>query len=71
MLFRSSIVKSILVKPERARDEIALVVIKGKPGVIVGLDEGIWVSAKNGKLTGARDIFVMSEAVFKVFAPQI
>jgi DNA (cytosine-5)-methyltransferase 1 len=66
-----SIVKSILVKPERARDEITLVVVKGKPGVIVGLDEGIWVSAKNGKRKGTQDIFVMSEAVFKVFAPKL
>lgn len=63
--------KSILVKPERAKDEIAIVVIKGKPSVIAGLDEGIWVSAKNGKLKGAQDIFVMSEAVFKVFSPRL
>ena len=66
-----SVVKHILVKPERAKDEIAVVVIKGKPGVITGLDEGIWVSAKNGKLKGTQDIFVMSEAVFKVFAPSL
>ena len=61
--------KSVIVKPERAKDEIAIVVIKGKPGVITGLDEGIWVSVKNGKLKGESDIFVMSEAVFKVFSP--
>jgi len=63
-------VKSTLVKPERRPDEITLVIIKGKPGVIIGLDEGIWVSAQNGKLKGKNDIFVMSEAVFKVFALQ-
>ena len=65
-----SIVKNVLVKPERMNDEIAIVVIKGKPGVIVGLDEGIWISAKKGRLGGEKDIFVMSEAVFKVFSPE-
>lgn len=64
-----SIVKTVLVKPERKPDEIAIVVIKGKPGVIIGLDEGIWVSAKRGTLCGEKDIFVMSEAAFKLFAP--
>lgn len=62
-----SIVKSVLVKPKREADEVAIVVIKGKPGIIIGLDENIWVSAKNGKLKGKNDIFVMSEAAFKVF----
>ena len=65
-----SVVRSVLVKPERARDEIVLVVIKGKPGVIVGLDEGIWISAKKGRLDSPKDIFVMSEAVFKLFSPK-
>ena len=59
--------KSVLVKPTRARDEIVAVVIKGKPGTITGLDEGIWVSAKNGVLRSKGDIFVMSEAAFKLF----
>ncbi|MBE6693705.1 MAG: helix-turn-helix transcriptional regulator [Ruminococcaceae bacterium] len=66
-----TVVKSTLVKPERGTDEIAIVVIKGKPSVITGLDEGIWVSAKKGILQGSKDIFVMSEAVFKLFAPKI
>ena len=66
-----SVVKSVLVKPKRERDEITLVVIKGKPGTIVGLDEGTWVSAKKGKLDSAKDIFVMSEAVFKLFSCKI
>ena len=61
--------RTFLVKPERSNGEIAIVVIKGKPGVMIGLDEGIWVSAKNGNLKGERDIFMMSEAVFKVFSP--
>ena len=66
-----SIVKTVLVNPRREKDEVTLVVIKGKPGVIVGLDEGIWVSAKKGKLSSAKDIFVMSEAVFKLFSPEV
>ena len=65
-----SVVKNVLVKPERANDEITLVVIKGKPGIIIGLDEGICVSAKKGKLGSPKDIFVMSEAVFKLFSPE-
>lgn len=65
-----SIVKSVLVKPTRNPDEIVMVVIKGKPGTIVGLDEEIWVSARNGKLNGQKDIFVMSEAAFKLFEPK-
>ena len=65
-----SVVKSVLVKPKREKDEITLVVIKGKPGAIVGLDEGIWASAKKGKQGSPKDIFVMSEAVFKLFSIQ-
>ena len=63
------IVKKVLVKPERKKDEISIVVIKGKPGIIVGLDEGIWISAKNGRIKTSKDIFVMSEAMFKIFEP--
>ncbi len=64
------VVKNVLFKPDRKSDEISIVVIRGKPGGINGLDEGIWVSAKNGKLKSKKDIFVMSEAVFKIFSPQ-
>ena len=64
------VVKNVLFRPDRKSDEIVIVVIKGKPGSIIGLDEGVWVSAKNGKLKGEKDIFVMSEAVFKIFSPQ-
>ena len=63
-------VKSVLVKPRRGTDEIAIVVIRGKPGVIIGLDEGVWVSAKRGTLRTKQDVFVMSEAVFKLFTPK-
>lgn len=64
------VVKNMLVKPRRGTDEIVIVVIRGKPGIIIGLDEGIWVSAKRGRLQTKEDIFVMSEAVFKLFAPE-
>ena len=58
----------VLVKPTRASDEIAIVVVKGKPSIISGLDEGIWVSAARGKPKGKNDVFVMTEAQFKLFA---
>ncbi len=67
---RPSVVKTPLVKPIAAADAITVVIIKGKPGTITGLDEGIWVSAKNGKLRDKRQIFLMSEAAFKVFEPK-
>ena len=60
--------KNVLVKPKRNAEEIVIVVLKGKPGTITGLDDGIWVSARNGKLRGQKDIFVMSEAAFKIFS---
>ena len=63
------IVKKVLVRPVRGQDEITLVVIKGKPAIIVGLDEGSWVSAKKGELGSKKDIFVMSETAFKLFQP--
>ena len=60
-------VKKPLLHPLRKPDETVIVVIKGKPGTISGLDEGIWVSAKKERLRSKKDIFVMSEAVFKLF----
>ena len=60
--------KAPLVKPVHASDEIAIVVIKGRPAMISGLDEGIWVSSERGKLKGDKDVFVMTEAAFKVFS---
>lgn len=57
----------VLVKPTRAADETAIVVIKGKPSLISGLDEGIWVSAAYGKSKSKNDVFVMTEAQFKLF----
>ncbi len=63
-------VENILVRPKRDADEIAIVVIKGKPALISGLDEGIFVSAKKGRLGGDKDVFVMSETAFKLFEPK-
>lgn len=60
----------VLVKPTRAADETAIVVIKGKPSLISGLDEGIWVSAAYGKSKSKNDVFVMTEAQFKLFEPK-
>ena len=45
---------------------IAIVVISGKPGLIKGLDEGIFVSA-GGDGKGKNRVFVMSEARFRTF----
>ena len=67
---RPSVVKVPLVKPLLVADTITIVIIKGKPGTITGLDEGIWVSATNGKLRDKHQIFVMTEAAFKVFEPK-
>ena len=45
-----------------------VVVIKGRPAMISGLDEGIWVSSERAKIKGEKDVFVMTEAAFKVFS---
>ena len=62
-------VESVLIKPQRKADETVIVVIKGKPGVITGLDEGIFVSSR-GRIKTKNDIYVMSEAAFKLFGGQ-
>lgn len=67
---RPSEVKTFLFRLVPEEDTIPVVVIKGKPGLITGLDEGIWVSSKNGKLKNKNQAFVMSEAAFKVFDPR-
>ena len=61
-------VKNVLIKPERSKTETIIVLIKGKPAVINGLDENGFVSSR-GKQKSATDVFVMSEAAFKVFVP--
>ena len=65
----SNRVKSVLIKPQRNENETVIVLIKGKPGVIIGLDENGFASSKRG-LKESSDIYVMSEAAFKVFDPQ-
>ncbi len=48
------------------KDSIALVVISGKPGLIKGLDEGIFVSA-SGQAKDKSPVYVMSETRFRSF----
>lgn len=64
----ASRVENVLIKPSRQKDTIAIVLIKGKPGIITGLDEGMFVSA-HGELKNDTDVYVMSESAFKLFAP--
>ena len=61
--------KHLLIKPCRKSDEITIVLIKGKPAVIAGLDENGFVSGR-GVQKNKSDIYVMSEAAFKLFIPQ-
>lgn len=61
--------KQLLIKPCRRTDEVTIVLIKGKPAVIVGLDENGFVSSR-GIRKKQSDIYVMSEAAFKLFIPQ-
>lgn len=55
-----------LIKPPRTPDETTIVLIKGKPGIILGLDENGFVSAR-GECKKPTDVYVMSEAAFKLF----
>jgi len=59
-------VRSVVLKPIRAKEVTEIIVIKGKPCVIAGLDENGYVSAK-GKAQRDTDVYVMSEAAFKLF----
>ena len=63
-------VKTVLIKPQQASDDITIVLIKGKPAVIVGLDEEGFISSR-GIRKKATDIFVMSETAFQIFTPQL
>ncbi len=58
-----SVVKNVLIKPIKQRNENMLVIIKGKPN-FQGLDDGIFISQKNKSKTDS-SVFVMSEAEFK------
>ena len=61
-------VETMLLRPRPAKDETRIVLLRGKPGVIVGLDEGIFVSAHGTPHEGS--VYVMSEGAFKLFAPK-
>ena len=64
--FSRNSVKTLLVKPPRIKDEIVIVLIKGKPSFMTGLDENGFASARGGGKSPT-DVFVMSEAAFKLF----
>ena len=61
--------KTVLVKPRAIPGETVIVLIKGKPSVIIGLDENGFVSGRGARHSD-RDVFVMSEAAFKLFSPK-
>lgn len=61
--------RSVLIKPKRETGSTVIVLIKGKPSAIAGLDEGIFVSSR-GTRRHDSDVYVMSEAAFKVFVPK-
>lgn len=56
----------VLMRPKATKDEIAIVVIKGKPAMMVGIDDHGFVSQK-GTRKSDKDILVMTEASFKLF----
>ena len=60
---------NVLIKPPRSGEETVIVLIKGKPGNIKGLDENGYVSSR-GLRKKPTDVYVMSEAAFKVFVPR-
>ena len=60
----------VLIKPPRSGEETVIVLIKGKPAVIEGLDENGFVSSR-GIPKKKTDVYVMSEAAFKIFEPKV
>lgn len=56
----------VLIRPRSHENARTIVIIRGKPASITGLDEGIFVSAKR-EATGENDVYVMSEGAFKLF----
>ena len=63
-------VERVLIKPPRSAEETVIVLIKGKPAVIEGLDENGFVSSR-GTPKKDTDVYVMSEAAFKIFEPKV
>ncbi|MBQ7378059.1 MAG: helix-turn-helix transcriptional regulator [Clostridia bacterium] len=60
--------KSILIKPQKNDRDTVIILIKGKPAVITGLDENGFVSSRSTPKMST-DVYVMSEAAFKLFNP--
>ncbi|MBR7184413.1 MAG: helix-turn-helix transcriptional regulator [Clostridia bacterium] len=58
----------VLIKPQGTPGEITVLLIKGRPGMITGLDEGIFTASRS-PLRRADGVFVMSEPAFKLFVP--
>lgn len=58
--------KYVFVRPERTKGETVLVLLRGKPSMIKGLDENGFVS-EFGKEKSESDIFVMTESAWKRF----
>lgn len=63
---RPSRAERVFIKPIPGREETSIVLIKGKPGLITGLDEGIFVSSRGTPKT-KNCVYVMSEGAFKIF----
>ena len=61
--------RKCLIKPKCEEGTVTIVLIKGKPSAIAGLDEGIFVSSR-GTRRKESDVYVMSEAAFKAFVPK-
>ncbi len=58
-----------LIRPDWNKNETVIVLIKGKPGIIKGLDTNGFVSSR-GERKSYKDVYVMSEAAFKLFEPK-
>ena len=59
-------VENVLIKPINKDHETVIVIIKGKPSLIAGLDDGIFVSSR-GTPKSKNSVYVMSEGEFKLF----
>jgi len=62
-------VEKVFIKPVCQKDVTSIVIIRGKPGLITGLDEGIYVSGR-GIPKSKNSVYVMSEGAFKLFEIQ-
>ena len=63
---RPSRVEKVFIKPIPKKDATSIVVIKGKPGLITGLDDGFFVSSRDNTKT-KDSVYVLSEGAFKLF----